>query len=245
MDYSKLTYIRGIMLNPSASKSALKNLFRRAPIVQLNSLCRALKTRSHMSVFRRMKPLGYFTSCTHRSRFYTLRNIPRFDEFGLWFYGDVGFCRAGTLKAAVKELVEKSKAGRTHQELHDMLRVRVQNALLEHVRAKRITRKVLDKRNWLYLSANSSRAAKQWVRRQAQKKRAAAVLPGPLTAAMTVEVLVVVLQTSRPRVLATPEQVVRRLHHQGVSVPLEHARWVFERYKLGKKGGPDSPRSRR
>lgn len=123
-----------------------------------------------------------------------------------------------------------------------MLRVRVQNALLEHARAKRIERKALGKRNWLYLSADASRAAKQWARRQAQKKRAVTLL-GPLTAALTVEVLVVVLQSSR--VLVTPEQVVRRLHHQGIRVPLEHVQWVFERYELAKKGGPDSPRSRR
>lgn len=230
------------MLDPVASKTALKNLFRRTPIVQLDALCRALKTGSHMSVFRRMKPLGYLTSCTHRSRYYTLRDIPRFDELGLWYYGNVGFCRAGTLKAAVLELVDKSEAGRTHQELQDILRVRVQNALLDHTCAKRIERKALGKRNWLYLSADASRAAKQWARRQAQKKRAA-VLLGPLTAAMTIEVLVEVLQSSY--VLVTPEQVVRRLHHHGVSVPLEHVQWVFERYELGKKGGPDLPRSRR
>lgn len=227
------------MLDPITSKTALKNLFRRMPIVQLGDLCRALQTSSTMSVFRRMKPLGYCTSYTHRSRYYTLRDIPRFDEFGLWYCGDVGFCRAGTAKAAVLELVDQSEAGRTHQELHDMLRVRVQNALLEHASAKRIERKALGKRNWLYLSANASRAAKQWAQRQAQKKRAVTLL-GPLTAAMTVEVLVVVLQSSR--VLVTPEQVVRRLHHQGIRVPLEHVQWVFERYELGKKGGPDSPR---
>ena len=230
------------MLNPIDSRTALKNLFRRTPIVQLDALCRALKTRSHMSVFRRMKPLGYLTSYTHRSSFYTLRDIPRFDEFGLWFYGNVGFCQSGTVKAAVKELVNKSEAGRTQQELQNILRVRVQNTLLDHARAKRIERKALGKRNWLYLSADATRAARQWVRRLAQKKRVA-LLIGPLTAAMTIEVLAEVLQSCR--VIVTPEQVVRRLHHQSISVPLEHVQWVFERYELGKKGGPDSPLSRR
>ncbi|MEK9145285.1 MAG: hypothetical protein AAB339_06730, partial [Elusimicrobiota bacterium] len=188
--------------------------------------------------------LGYLSSYTHRGRYYTLREIPQFDDMGLWHYEGVGFCRGRTLKAAVKELVENSETGRTHQELQDILRVRAHNELLEHVRAGRIERKLLDDKHWFYLSANAARAAKQWARRQQQQKRAA-VLAGPLTAAMTVEVLVDVLQASQPRVLATPEQVVRRLHHQGVRVPLEHVQWVFERYELGKKGGPDSPRSRR
>ena len=232
------------MLNPIDSRTALKNLFRRTPVVQLDALCRVLKTRSQMSVFRRMKPLGYLTSYTHRSRFYTLCDIPCFNESGLWFYGNVGFCQSGTVKAAVKELVDKSEAGRTQQELQNILRVRVQNALLDHARAGRVGRKALGQRNWLYLTITASRAAKQWACRQAQKKRTT-MLIGPLTAAMTIEVLVEVLQSSRPHVIATAEEVVRRLHHQGVSVPLEHVQWVFERYALAKKGGPGSPRSRR
>ena len=114
--------------------------------------------------------------------------------------------------------------------------------MLDHARAKRIERKALGKRNRLYLSADATRAARQWVRRLAQKKRVA-LLIGPLTAAMTIEVLAEVLQSCR--VIVTPEQVVRRLHHQSISVPLEHVQWVFERYELGKKGGPDLPLSRR
>jgi hypothetical protein len=230
------------MLDPNASKTALRNLFRRTPVVELPALCAVLKTRTYMSVFRRLTLMGYLSSYTHRGRHYTLREIPQFDEFGLWHYGGVGFCRAGTLKAAVMELVDKSEAGRTHQELQDLLRVRAHNELLEHVRAGRLERKLLDDKHWLYLSATAARAAKQWACRQAQNKRAA-VLLGPLTVAMTIEVLAEVLQSSR--VLVTPEEVVRRLYHQSVSVPLQHVQWVFERYELGKKGGPDSPRSRR
>ena len=232
------------MLDPEASKTALRNLFRRTPIVELDALLRVLKTGTYMSVLRRLTLLGYMTSYSHCGRYYTLREIPQFDEFGLWHHGDVGFCREGTLKAAVMELVDKSEAGRTHQELQDLLRIRAHDELLDNVRAGRIERKLLDDKCWLYLSADASRAAKQWVRRLAQTKRAA-VLLGPLSAAMTVEVLVEVLQFSRPRVIVTAEDVVRRLHHQGIRVPLEHVQWVFERYGLAKKGGPDSPRSRR
>lgn len=227
------------MLDPEASKAALHNLFRRTPVVELKALCRALKTRTYMSVLRRLTLLGYMTSYTHCGRYYTLREIPQFDELGLWRHGNVGFCRWGTLKAVVRELVDKSEGGRTHRELQDLLHVRAYDELLDHVRARDLERKRLDNNHWLYLSANASHAAKQWARRQAQKKRAVTLL-GPLTAAMTVEVLVVVLQSSR--VLVTPQQVVRRLHHQGIRVPLEHVQWVFERYELAKKGGPDSPR---
>ncbi len=230
------------MVDADASKAALRNLFRRTPIVRIGSLFRALKTTSRMSVFRRLRLLDYLTSYTHTARYYTLREIPQFDDLGLWHYGNVGFCRSGTLTAALVELVEKSEAGQTQREAQELLRTRVRTELLEHVRAGRLERKMLDDERWLYFSVDAARAARQWARRQAQRKQAVVVL-GPLTAAMTIEVLVAVLQDSR--VLATPEQVVRRLHHQGMRVPLEHVQWVFERYELGKKGGPDSPRSRR
>jgi hypothetical protein len=230
------------MLDIDASKTALHNLFRRTPVAQLNALCRALKTRSRMSVFRRLTLLGYLTSYTHTARYYTLREIPQFDEFGLWHYGGVGFCRAGTLKAAVADLVEKSEAGRTHREVQDMLRVRVRNELLDHVRAGQMGRRLLDDRHWLYLSGKASRAAKQWARRQAQAERAAQAL-GPLTSALTIEVLVEILLASRVQVSA--QEVARRLSRRGVTVAVQHVEWVFEHYGFGKKKRrPASLRSR-
>ena len=230
------------MLDPITSKAALRSLFHRAHVAQLGTLFRVLKTHARRSVMRRLKYADYLSSYTHTGRYYTLRDIPRFDQFGLWHYGDVGFCRVGTLKAAVTELVEKSEAGRTLQELKDLLRVRVQNALLDRVRAQRIGRKVMAKKKWLYVSAEPARAAKQWARRQAQGERAAEAL-GPLTSAVTIEVLVEVLLASRVHV--SPQEVAGRLSRRGVTVALQQVEWVFERYDLGKKKrGPASPRSR-
>jgi len=230
------------MLDPSDSKMALKNLFRRTPVAQIGALYRALKTRGRRSVMRRLKSVGYFSSYTHAGSYYTLRDIPRFDQFGLWYHRHVGFCRAGTLKAALKERVEKSEAGRTHQELQALFRIQVHNALLDLVRAKEIERKSLDKREGVYLSANPARVAKQWRRRQAQRERTGAPR-GPLASAVAIEVLVEALHTGKVQV--RPQQIVQRLAQRGVPVPLGKVRSLFDRYGLGKKGGPDSPHSRR
>ena len=230
------------MLDPDSSKTALKNLFRRTPAARISALYRALKTRSRRSVIRRLKSIGYFSSYTHAGSYYTLRDIPHFDRFGLWHYGNIGFCRAGTLKVAVKELVDKSKDGRTHQELQALLRVQVHNTLLDHVRAARIERKPLDDREGVYISANPSRAAKQWRRRQAQRQRTDEPR-GPLSAAIAIEVLVEALHAGNVQV--SPQQIVRRLAQRKVVVTLHQIQGMFDRYGLGKKGGPDSPRSRR
>jgi len=48
----------------------------------LEALKRALGTSATMTVFRRLKLLRYRTSYSHRGRYYTLADIPRFDEQG-------------------------------------------------------------------------------------------------------------------------------------------------------------------
>jgi hypothetical protein len=225
------------MLDPHQAKTALRRLFRKTPVVELDALYQALETRSRMSVFRRMKEAGYLSSYTHAGRFYTLRDIPRFDAAGLWRHGDVGFSRAGTLKAAVLEAVDQSSAGRTHGELHELLRVRVFNTLLELVRAEKIRREALAARGALYVSADKDRATEQVAR------RLAAGAGGMPASTLVIEVLLELLQTAT--VEATPLDVSQRLSARGVSVTAEQVREVFDRYKLGRKKGVRSPRSRR
>jgi len=226
------------MLDPQQAKAALRRLFRKTPVVELNALYRTLETSSRMSVFRRMKEAGYLSSYTHAGRFYTLRDIPQFDAFGLWRHGEVGFSRAGTLKAAVLEAVEQAPAGRTHGELHELLRVRVFNTLLELVRAEKIRREALAARGSLYVSPDKARACEQLARRLE-----AGAGGGMPASTLVIEVLLELLQAAT--VEATPLEVSQRLSARGVIVAAEQVREVFDRYKLGRKKGVRSPRSRR
>jgi hypothetical protein len=52
----------------------------------LSSFKKATHGRSRRSLFRDLASLGYLTSFTHAGRYYTLADIPQFDERGLWFY---------------------------------------------------------------------------------------------------------------------------------------------------------------
>ena len=89
------------MLSPKESQKVLNKIISRKYIANLDDLFKILDTQSRMSVFRRLKPMGYLTSYTHAGRYYTLSGIPRFDTCGLWFYQDVGFSSAGTLKSTI------------------------------------------------------------------------------------------------------------------------------------------------
>jgi hypothetical protein len=128
----------GFMLDKKSTAKALRNLFHRDHVAAMDDLFRALDTQCRMSVFRRLKEIGYRTSYTHCGRYYTLENIPKFDERGLWFYQDVGFSKSGTLKATLKTLVESGPAGFTHEELEGLLHIRVHSTLWELVRENAI-----------------------------------------------------------------------------------------------------------
>ena len=148
------------MLDKVASTKALKRLFNRFPVADLDTLTRTLDTKSRMSIFRRLRDLGYFSSYTHAGRFYTLAYVPQFDEYGLWMRQGIGFSKQGTLKATVQKLVETAPSGFTHIELNHLLRVKVHNTLLSLVREGQIRREYIEQA-YLYTSTEPGEAADQ------------------------------------------------------------------------------------
>ncbi len=225
------------MLSKQESIKALHQLVRRIPVVTLESLFSTLGTRSRMTVFRRLRQVGYLSSFTHGGRYYTLPDIPKFDQHGLWFHRDIGFSRADTLKQTVAVLVEQAPDGRTHNEFQHLLRVRIHNALLELLRQGRIGRERLS-RVYLYVSADPGRAAEQVA---ARRERTAARAERWRVAAdeEVVEVLVEALRAA-PEIPA-PAMVSGRLFARGVRLEPHHIEQVYEEHGLvpeKKRRGP-------
>jgi hypothetical protein len=227
------------MLGPEQSRQTLTRLFQRQSIADLAMLSDTLETSSRMSVFRRLSALGYLSSYSHDGRFYTLRDIPPFDQDGLWRYQGVCFSRAGSLKATVARLVEQSDAGRTHSELHVRLQVRVHNTLLDLVEDRRIGRETL-RGHYLYVSADSKRGESQMMRRQQQS--AEPVQPPESPAVVVIEVLLDLVKSAGVRPDAGP--VAARLAARGLAVTVGQVEAIFSRYGLKKTANSRSPHSR-
>jgi len=220
----------------------MQALVRRRRVVALEALCEVLGTRSRMTVFRRLKGVGYLSSFSDGGRYYTLAGVPAFDEFGLWFYQGIGFSRAGTLKDTVARQVDGAPDGRTHGELQHVLRVRVHNTLHELLREGRIGRERW-RRVSLYVSASPKRAAEQVAGRQELARLLSEALR-VLTAEETVEVLVEALRAA-PAVPA-PAVVAESIPLRDRKLTARHVEQVYETYGLvpGKKT-PGSAPSRR
>lgn len=221
----------------------LRRIFRHARILEMQSLEARLE-RSRRSLFRDLTAVGYHTSYTHGGRYYTLAEIPDFDEWGLWFHRDVGFSRAGTLKQTVAGLIEAVPDGRTHAELQHLLRVRIHNTLLELVRGGRIGRGRY-KGALLYVSADHERGAEQ-LERRGEGDRALSEIFGEPTTEEAIEVLAETLRGVGE--IPPPGMVAQRLAARDVRISAHRVQQVFATHGLvaGKKTAhPTSRRSRR
>ena len=214
------------MLNTESSKQALKRLCRKHIVVNLQQLSNTLNTSSRMSIFRRLQMIGYCSSFTHKGAYYTLSNIPQFDDRGLWFFQGIGFSRSNTLKATVIKLAESSEAGYTHREMEMILHIRVHNTLLILVRKNLIGRKRIDKQ-FVYCSANPQTADRQVSKRSEQvpleSDSGTAVSEG-----MIIEVLLEVIRAGK--VLISPDIVKKRLLARQISVDITQVEQVYKQY---------------
>ena len=139
----------------SYRSDALRVLLLRTQIATLDEMKQALGNPVDVTVFRKLKPLDYLSSYSHRGRYYTLREIARFDNHGLWSQADVWFSRFGTLLATAEVFVNRSPRGFFAEELARALHVEVQDALHQLTQQRRVTREMV---SGLYLYTATDRA---------------------------------------------------------------------------------------
>lgn len=144
---------------------AIRSLLLRNKIATLDELKQALGTAVDITVFRKLKPLGYLTSYSHRGRFYTLREIARFDETGLWSKAEVRFSRFGTLLATAEGFINRSPRGYFADELALAFHVEVQDALHQLTQQGRLARQIIAGR-YLYTAIDKSVQRRQLVTRR-------------------------------------------------------------------------------
>ncbi len=192
---------------------------------------------SPMTLWRNLKPIGYYTSFNYNARYYTLAGIPHFDENGLWFYRTVGFSFYGTLNRTIVALVESSPMGMTPNELSAILTVRVQNQL-SRLYAKNELGRVKCGRAQLYVSVQEAVQAQQLRRREAHRLLAQGD-EFSATGEEKIEILAELVRNPR----SSARGVSFRLSARGLNITRQKVLAVIEKYDLKKKRR--SRRSRR
>lgn len=154
------------MRTASFDSQLLRKHLRQHKIATLPELQQALGATASLTVFRKLKLLDYLSSYTHRGRYYSLREIARFDDAGLWSHDAVWFSRFGTLVDTIESFVNHAPRGWFADELADALHAEVQDPLHDLVVGGRLRRSQVAGR-FLYTAGDSRQSRDQIRARQA------------------------------------------------------------------------------
>ena len=111
---------------------AVWHRLEKAKIFNIGELV-SLLTCSVPSARLKLKQWQAYTSYNQNGRYYTLPQIPRFDDHGLWRYKNVAFSRHGNLKKTILHLISVSPAGLSGKQLGELLGLLPQS-FLHHFR---------------------------------------------------------------------------------------------------------------
>ncbi len=150
--------------NCPTTKSLLTYL-KEKKIVSIEEIKTLLNTPARMTAFRKLSQLNYISSCSHSGKYYTLKRIARFNKNGIWKYNSVIFSKYGTLKKTIEALIENSSKGYSASELNGVLKIKVEDTLLELSKSKVIIRKKMSG-VYIYFSASSILSKQQELNRK-------------------------------------------------------------------------------
>jgi hypothetical protein len=172
-------------------EEVIESLLEERRITTLSELKQALGSSATMTVFRKLKALGYRTSYSHRGKYYTLAKFPRFDEQGLWCYRAVCFSRDGNLLATTQRFVQEANAGFAASELSGLLQVEVKEPLLHLYRQRRIDREEIGGVK-VYFSRDPGMGRNQRLRRE-EREGAWELGESPVSAGVSPELKVAMI----------------------------------------------------
>ena len=149
------------------STDAAATLIRKQKIASLSELMSAIGTNARRTTFRKLQELSCRSSYSHCGRYYTLDDVAKFDDIGLWSHREIWFSSCGTLLDTAAVLVCRSESGYFVEELDNILHVATKDALRKLVQSGRLTREQVSTR-LLYCAADPDRRRLQLLARRAR-----------------------------------------------------------------------------
>jgi len=156
------------MQQQSAPREQLQQLFAQRKCRTIEELVRGLDY-SAISVRRFLKDIGYFSSFTHNSKWYTLSTIPLFDKYGLWFFDNIGFSKNGNLKKTILHFITKSPQGLSAKQLVEKLKVPC-HAVLNHMHKGGVLERFKSQTAFVYLAIDAKTRNRQLTRLQSSRR---------------------------------------------------------------------------
>lgn len=148
------------MKNKIINDELLLTYLKDKKIATIDEIKNILKTQCRMTSFRKLSKLDYISSYSHSGKYYSLKRIARYNKYGIWSHLSALFSKNGTLRKTIECLIDSSAQGYTASELNKILKVKVEDTLLELVKNKTIIRTKISG-IYIYFSKASKLGKKQ------------------------------------------------------------------------------------
>ena len=135
-----------------------------------------------------LKKWRAFSSYNQNGRYYTLPEIPHFDENGLWRYQDKYFSKNGTLKNTVVHLISTASSGLTGEQLGKIVGISPRS-FLHHYRSMEGIRREKYAGVYVYFSGEEDRYKQQIANRLGEPE-----FGGPISDADAILILVALIK---------------------------------------------------
>jgi len=196
----------------------LKRLLVKNKMATMVEMKTAMGTTVDATIFRKLRQLCYLRSYSQRGKYYTIPEIARFNEQGLWSCRGVHFSKQGSLLNTIEHHVNYSEAGYFEYELESLLDVVVRVAVLKLLNDNKIYRQKVTGR-YLYCSSRMKKRKRQCSERKKQQAIADSALE-PMSSEVLfqegktlVELFVSLLDEKQRRLYAGLESI--KLGHGG------------------------------
>jgi hypothetical protein len=179
-----------------------------------------------------LKDIGYTTSYNQNRKYYTLLEIAKFDEYGIFDHKGILFFRDGGIQELVIKEIDSSEKGYTAEELRNKIRTRVSNQLHQFVSKGLIIRKKYAD-FYVYYSIDDTTQQKQISNREKELKISSTKEESEISSEKkTIRILLEIIQNPK----AQPHEIGNILRQEGLKISDFIIQNIFEKYDIQKRG---------
>ncbi len=153
-----------MLSNKEKQTSEVLKAFKKQKILTMSILLKILIC-SERTIQRRLKDWSVYTSYNKNGRYYTLPDIPRFDQYGIWKHSGVFFSKYGNLKNTVIAVIKQSNTGLSAHELSEVTGLS-SYAFLSHFKSIPDIKREKQKGIYIYFSSDTDQFVMQKRKRE-------------------------------------------------------------------------------
>ncbi len=212
------------MLLPRETPPAIFKSNKIMTMVQLKKILSC----SDRTVRRYLQKWHVYVSYNKNSAYYTLPQIPKFNQHGIWEFKKVYFSRHGNLINTLRHIIEHSTSGLTANEISEILGLPAYT-FLSHFKDKGDFAKEKHHGIYIYFS-NDHKIHTEQKRERLRKLRSYSELHLPTDA---VAIIILVELIKHPN--DTVEQLVKHIKRKAITITINDVRNLFLYHGILKK----------